>query len=98
MDRRRDVEVDQGLLPAAVEQQPGDVEHQQVTEHQADLLAGAGQPADQHVDAEIGAHLGEVLWSLGQRDQAQAIWREGMLINSENETLMETLKRLKVKP
>lgn len=49
-------------------------------------------------DAEIAAHLGEVLWSLGQRDQAQSIWREGLLINAENETLQETLKRLKVKP
>nr|WP_253261915.1 tetratricopeptide repeat protein [Ramlibacter montanisoli] len=49
-------------------------------------------------DPEIAAHLGEVLWSLGQRDQAQAIWREGILLNAENETLVETLKRLKVKP
>ncbi len=49
-------------------------------------------------DAEIAAHLGEVLWSMGQRDQALAIWREGMLLNNENETLMETLKRLQVKP
>ncbi|MDB5912495.1 MAG: hypothetical protein JWP22_1170, partial [Ramlibacter sp.] len=49
-------------------------------------------------DAEIAAHLGEVLWSLGQRDQAQTVWREGMLLNAENETLQETLKRLRVKP
>ncbi len=49
-------------------------------------------------DPEIAAHLGEVLWSIGQREQAQAIWREGMLLNAENETLVETLKRLKVKP
>lgn len=49
-------------------------------------------------DAEIAAHLGEVLWSLGQREQAQSIWREGMLLNNENETLVETLKRLKVRP
>lgn len=49
-------------------------------------------------DAEIAAHLGEVLWSLGQRDRAQAIWREGLLLSSDNETLLETLKRLKVKP
>jgi tetratricopeptide (TPR) repeat protein len=49
-------------------------------------------------DAEIAAHLGEVLWSLGQREQAQSIWREGLLLNNENETLVETLKRLKVKP
>ena len=49
-------------------------------------------------DAEIAAHLGEVLWSLGQRDRANAIWREGLLINPENDTLQETLKRLRVKP
>jgi predicted Zn-dependent protease len=48
-------------------------------------------------DADIAAHLGEVLWSLGQRDRAQAIWKEGLLLNSENDTLQETLKRLRVK-
>jgi tetratricopeptide (TPR) repeat protein len=48
-------------------------------------------------DADIAAHLGEVLWSLGQRDRAQAIWKEGLLLNGENETLQETLKRLRVK-
>ncbi|MDB5873342.1 MAG: hypothetical protein JWQ07_2784 [Ramlibacter sp.] len=49
-------------------------------------------------DADIAAHLGEVLWSLGQRDRAQTIWKEGLLLNSDNETLQETLKRLRVKP
>jgi tetratricopeptide (TPR) repeat protein len=49
-------------------------------------------------DADIAAHLGEVLWSLGQRDRAQAIWKEGLLLNSDNDTLQETLKRLRVKP
>ncbi|MBU0587656.1 MAG: tetratricopeptide repeat protein [Gammaproteobacteria bacterium] len=48
-------------------------------------------------DTEIAAHLGEVLWSLGQHEQARIIWREGMLLNAENETLLETLKRLRVK-
>lgn len=48
-------------------------------------------------DAEIAAHFGEVLWSLGQRERAVAIWKEGQLINSDNETLLETLKRLQVK-
>ncbi|WP_298931478.1 tetratricopeptide repeat protein [uncultured Ramlibacter sp.] len=49
-------------------------------------------------DAEIAAHLGEVLWNMGQRERAQAIWKEGLLLNNENETLQETLKRLRVKP
>lgn len=49
-------------------------------------------------DPDIAAHLGEVLWSLGQHDQAQAIWKEGLLLNSDNEALQQTLKRLRVKP
>jgi tetratricopeptide (TPR) repeat protein len=48
-------------------------------------------------DAEIAAHYGEVMWSLGQRDKAISLWKEGMLLNPENETLLETLKRLRVK-
>ncbi|MDM0120667.1 tetratricopeptide repeat protein [Variovorax arabinosiphilus] len=48
-------------------------------------------------DAEIGAHLGEVLWAAGDRDRAMAIWREASLVDAENETLQETLKRLRVK-
>ena len=48
-------------------------------------------------DAEIAAHLGEVLWSMGRRDQAISVWKEGVQINAENETLRETLKRLRVK-
>lgn len=49
-------------------------------------------------DAEIAAHLGEVLWSMGKREQAIGIWKEGLGLNAENETLVETLKRLRVKP
>ena len=48
-------------------------------------------------DVEISAHLGEVLWSLGQRDKALSIWKQGASIDAENETLLETLKRLRVK-
>jgi Flp pilus assembly protein TadD len=46
-------------------------------------------------DAEIAAHLGEVLWSTGQRDQASAIWKEGVTLNPGNETLLETMRRLR---
>lgn len=49
-------------------------------------------------DAEIAAHLGEVLWASGKREQALTVWREGVALNAENETLIETLKRLRVKP
>lgn len=49
-------------------------------------------------DAEIAAHLGEVLWSNGAREEALKIWREGLLLASDNETLQGTLQRLRVKP
>jgi Flp pilus assembly protein TadD len=48
-------------------------------------------------DPEIGAHLGEVLWVKGQRDRAMSIWKEAFLTDADNETLQETLKRLRVK-
>jgi tetratricopeptide (TPR) repeat protein len=48
-------------------------------------------------DAEIAAHFGEVLWTMGQRERAMAVWKEARLINPDNETLLETLKRLRVK-
>ncbi len=49
-------------------------------------------------DAEIAAHLGEVLWVKGQRDEALKVWREGLLLANDNETLQQTLRRLNVKP
>jgi Flp pilus assembly protein TadD len=49
-------------------------------------------------DAEIAAHLGEVYWILGQQDKAGSIWREGLLLKSDNETLLETLKQFKFTP
>ena len=47
-------------------------------------------------DVEIAAHLGEVLWSLGDQDGARKIWKEGQRVNPDNETLKETLTRLGV--
>ena len=52
---------------------------------------------DSKPDAEIAAHLGEVLWVSGKREQALIIWREGVALDAESETLVETLKRLRVK-
>jgi tetratricopeptide (TPR) repeat protein len=48
-------------------------------------------------DPEIGAHLGEVLWALGQPDEARRIWREVQRREPTSEVLRETLARLQVK-
>ena len=47
-------------------------------------------------DPEIAAHLGEVLWSAGQNDEARKVWREGRSRDSSNDVLRETLARLRV--
>ena len=49
-------------------------------------------------DAEIGAHLGEVLWQMGQPDAARAVWRKALGSEPDNSALQETLKRLRVQP
>jgi tetratricopeptide (TPR) repeat protein len=48
-------------------------------------------------DTEIAAHLGEVLWVTGRRQEAQRIWREGRERDADNDVLRETLARLQVR-
>ena len=45
-------------------------------------------------DAEIAAHLGEVLWVSGRKDEARQVWEEGRKKDSDNKVLLETIKRL----
>ncbi len=44
-------------------------------------------------DGEIAAHLGEVLWASGRRDEAMAVWREAAKAHPTNEVLTATIKR-----
>ena len=43
---------------------------------------------------DIGAHLGEILWQLGQRDRAQRIWANAAEIDPEDRLLQQTRARL----
>lgn len=45
-------------------------------------------------DAEIAAHLGEVLWVVGVRDEARALWDDALKADPGNRTLLDTLERL----
>lgn len=47
-------------------------------------------------DVEIAAHLGEVLWVDGQREEARKVLRDAQRKDSKNEVLGEVLARLKV--
>ena len=44
-------------------------------------------------DAEIAAHLGEVLWAVGEQEQARKVWTEALKDHPNNELLQGTLKR-----
>lgn len=51
---------------------------------------------DMRPDVEIAAHLGEVLWVKGQKEDAQKLWRDAQTRDPQNDTLRSTLARLHV--
>lgn len=44
-------------------------------------------------DPEIAAHLGEVMWAHGQREDASSLWQASLKSHPQNEVLLETLRR-----
>lgn len=104
-DRGLRLDEARALIVRALELMPGDpfitdslgwVEFRQGRLEEARRLleqAWAGRP-----DAEIGAHLGEVLWAMGRRDEALAIWRLALDRDGSNKVLRQTLARLGVQP
>ena len=44
-------------------------------------------------DAEIAAHLGEVLWAAGRPDEARKIWNSALKLSPANEVLLATVKK-----
>jgi tetratricopeptide (TPR) repeat protein len=93
------------LIEKAIELQPDDAYIQDSLAWVEFRLGNAARALEilqaaytQRPDPEIAAHLGEVLWVQGRADEAQKVWREGLMLSSDNETLQSTLKRLNVKP
>ncbi len=48
---------------------------------------------NKQTDPEIAAHLGEVLWQKGKRDEAIRTWEEALQTHPDNEVLLNTSKR-----
>ncbi|HEY9051496.1 MAG TPA: tetratricopeptide repeat protein [Gammaproteobacteria bacterium] len=44
-------------------------------------------------DAEIAAHLGEVLWVTGKKEEARQIWQRGLKVKPDHQLLLNTIKR-----
>ena len=45
-------------------------------------------------DSEIGAHYGEVLWIIGERDTAMQVWEVSRQANPDDPLLLEVINRL----
>jgi len=89
------------LIERALEQRPGDAA---ILDSMGWVLYRQGEHAkaleylraawERSRDAEIGAHLGEVLWVLGERSEARAIWDAAAEDDPDHRVLRETVERL----
>ena len=48
---------------------------------------------DMTQDSEIAAHLGEVMWAMGDRDAARALWQSARKANPGDPMLEDTVRR-----
>ncbi len=46
-------------------------------------------------DAEIAAHLGEVLWISGQQNEAESVWTRALRVAPDSEALLGVIKKFK---
>ena len=44
-------------------------------------------------DPEIAAHLGEVLWVMGERESAKELWEEALKATPDHELLLHVIER-----
>jgi len=88
------------LIQRALQLQP---EEPAILDSMGWVLYRMGQPAqaepylrqalDRLSDGEIAAHLGEVLWALGRRDEARALWRQALSAYPQHEYLRRVVER-----
>jgi tetratricopeptide (TPR) repeat protein len=66
--------------------------------HDAEALPYLRSAYNDDRGGDIAAHLGEVLWQQGQRDEAQRIWTAASIVDADNKLLKSTRRRLQVEP
>jgi len=52
---------------------------------------------DKRADAEIAAHLGEVLWVTGDRTGAESVWKRALQTTPDNEVLLDVIAKFRGK-
>ena len=53
------------------------------------------QALEMRDDAEISAHLGEILWVTGNKDQAKIVWKRALKLTPDSEDLLDVIERFK---
>jgi Flp pilus assembly protein TadD len=100
-DRHERLDEAKALIAKALELSPGDpfitdslgwVEFRLGNMPEAARLLRQAMSA--RADAEIAIHLGEVLWTMGERDAAMTLFQQGLRLQPGNATLLETMRRL----
>lgn len=59
-----------------------------------EALAYLKKAMELNADAEIAAHLGEVLWVKGDREGARNIWKQALEASPQSSAVLNTIKRL----
>ena len=62
--------------------------------HAAEAVPYLTKAFDSEPGADIGAHLGEVLWQVGRRADAEKVWTQASAVDSESTLLKSTRRRL----
>mgnify|MGYP001385445805 CR=1 FL=1 len=58
-----------------------------------DALKSLRLAYDTRPDPEIAAHLGEVLWKLGRKEEASKVWKTALVENPGHETLLAVIQK-----
>lgn len=56
------------------------------------------QAYELYPDPEVAAHLGEVLWALGEQDTAMKVWNTALTASPQHTVLLQTMQRLGANP
>jgi tetratricopeptide (TPR) repeat protein len=101
-DRTDRLEAAQAFIERALQLRPDDPA---ILDSMGWVLYRKGQPGEaeaylrraleQGFDAEIAAHLGEVLWSLGRKAEAREVWGHALDEAPEHEYLLRVLSRFR---
>jgi tetratricopeptide (TPR) repeat protein len=62
--------------------------------HIEEALGYLRQAFEKYPDHEVAAHLGEVLWVSGEREEARAIWDKGLESKPDSRLIHDTMRRL----